>query len=179
METHKEDFPCNVSAVRENMVEVFAGTGPISLACRLDSAETSTQVEEKLTELEEASGVKMELEVDYAGLKASLPKDRVEELGEKLGTFVSSYISALVYTCARKCTEDDMNKEAFVEVCSTKKIKFNIFKTPKDYEKAANYGDSYGRGRVVAGDLVVELNPNNLWCNVDYIFDFDKMFAGA
>lgn len=179
METHKEDFPVNVGAVRDDLIQVFAGEGPLSLACRIDIAKTAAEIDEKLTELEEASGIKMEVEVDYAGLKAAMPKDRVEDLGERLGTFVSSYIASLVWNCARKCKEDEMNKEAFVEICSTKKIKFNIFKTAKEYEKAANYGDSYGRGRVVGGDLVIELNPDNLWANVDYIFDFDKMFAGA
>lgn len=170
-----DNWCANVHEVRQDLVHTFAGSG-ISLLCRKDIAEKAEKLEEFLTELETASGVKFEVEVDYAGLMASITR---RDLDDSLGEFVLTYVESVGRDIIRKCSSDDLNKEAVQELCATKKIKFNVFKDKKEYDKVKKDTNNYGRCRVVNGDLVIELHNESLYSNVDYFFDFDATFSGV
>lgn len=172
----KGDCWCsNVHEVRQDLVHTFAGTG-LSLLCRKNIADEAEKLEELLSEIETASGVKFEVEVDYAGLMASITR---RDLDDSLGDFVKTYVEAIGRDIIRNCGSDDLNKEAVQELCATKKIKFQVYKDKKEYDKVKKDTNNYGRCRVVNGDLVIELHNESLYSNVDYFFDFNSTFAGV
>jgi hypothetical protein len=178
MEINGENFCSNVSDIRSGLEKTFAGDGPLTLSCRTNIAKNAEKVQELLDQFEEKAGAKFELEVDYAGLLNSIVSRRAE-FQDSMGDFVVTYLDPLVRSFGRSCDADEMNKEALQELASSRKIKFTIFKDDKEYKKAATFGGSYGRCRVVSGDLVIELNNTNLYSNVDYIFEFDQTFSGV
>lgn len=182
MEVLSGKWPTNVVQMRSGLLETFSGLAGhaegtvLSLATRVDISKNAKAIQDSLDELEKASGVKMEVEVDYLALLNSVVPAKRKQ-AQELGMFVLRYIKCLVKECVR-AVKDDLNKEAFTELCKNKKIKFHIFEDVASYEKAApKLGGVYGRGRVVDGDLVVELNNTNFFTNVETIFKFDKMFS--
>jgi hypothetical protein len=179
MEINGENFYANTSDIRSGLEQTFAGDGPISLKCRVDISKHAEKMEEVLENWEKACGAKFEVEVDYAGLLASIAKDRQESHRDSMGELVYTYVDAVLRDFIRKCEADEMNKEAVQEYASTRKIKMHIFKDEKEYKKAANFGGSYGRVRLVNGDMVIELNNDNFYANVDYIAEFDQTFSGV
>jgi len=183
MEVLSSKWPTNVVKMRDGLLDTFSGlTGHpegtvLSLACRVDIKKNIQAIQDSLNELEKASGVKMELEVDYLALINSVTPAKRKQVADGWGQFVLRYIQALVKECVR-AVKDDLNKEAFQELCKTKKIKFNMFEDVATYESAApKLGTTYGRGRIVDGDLVVELNNTNFYTNIPVIFKFDKIFS--
>jgi hypothetical protein len=173
----KESWCSNVSDIRSNLIGTFSGdtVNGLSLACRLDIANHEDKINSCLEDLAKASGVQLEVEADYMALRSSILKRNYDD---SLGEFVYNYVAPLTRCLKVACEKDEMNKEAMSELATTNKIKFHVFKTSKDYKAAANIGSSYGRLRLVQGDLVVELNNESLYSNVDSIVKFDETFSG-
>lgn len=175
IEVNRDNWCCNIHEIRSGLNDTFAGAG-ISLTCRQDIADHTERISGLLSEVFAASGVLFELEVDYAGLMESITS---RDYDDRLGQFVWTYIEAVGRNIIQNCKSDSLNKEAVDELCYTRKIKFQVYQDKKSYDKIQAGTSPYGRGRVYAGDLVIELNNENLYCNVDQFFDFNKTFAGA
>lgn len=170
-----DGFCANVDTVRQDLVYTFSGTG-LSLKCRKDIADHAEKMDEILSETETACGVRFEVEVDYNGLMTSITR---RDLDDSLGEFVYTYVRSLCNSINNSCQTDDLNKEAIQESCATKKIKFQVYKDRKEYDKVQKDTNNYGRGRIVNGDLVIELHNESLYANVDYFLNFDKTFSGV
>lgn len=177
-EVLKDNWCSNVSDIRSNLIDTFSGdtANGLSLACRVDISKHEDKISECLDQLEKASGVRFELEADYIGLRSSIAK---RDYDNTLGQFVCDYVESLTRRLVAACQKDDMNKEALTELATTRKIKFHVFKTTKDYKAAAKFGSIYGRLRVVDGDLVIELTNESLYSNIGDIVNFDQTFAGV
>lgn len=178
METKPDTFCSNVDYVLDSFDNTFAGNSDFPLALRVNMQEYAPKVVETLQELEEFSGVKFEFEVDYAGIYNSMNPDRKRDYGERIGWLMHAYLEALVRGLRSKL-ENPLRKEAFQEICSTKKIGFTMFPSAAEYKKPVPWGGSYCRIRVVDGTLNMETSADNMASNIDYVADtFDDAVAG-
>jgi hypothetical protein len=135
-------------------------------------------VNEILEEIAESTGVRFSLEVDYPSIVAALPAAKKGDYGERLGEVMVWYLEPMASRFKHVCA-DHLKKESVIELCTAKKISFQIFPGEKEYRKAAAWGTSYCRCRLVDGVLYIETRGDTFCSNVSDVLDcFDDCFAG-
>lgn len=161
------------------MAQVFAGSGPLTLNCRVNISQSAPKIQEALDSIQTSlGGVRFEFECDYASIASVLTGNAQTSYGDRLGDVVTWYLDPVAYAMRNKCA-DPLLRESVIELVPSRKISFRVFPNEAEYKKAASYG-SYCRCRIVGGVLYIETCLERFCSNVDDVLSgcFTQCFAG-